>query len=468
MENKTILDILQKKKELGSFADGDKLYSPCLGNCILVSTNDYCVVLAKDFTLYPSQKMQLRNDGRLFPEGEVMCFPSEKMREWDKFSWEKYTLLKSNKGKPVVFFDEWADDDYTKFKGILFRTKGGELRRIVKKYDTSKFSEVGEESAKSFYATLYLAAKTEISELEKNIYSYREVVIKIHDQILDRTMKEALGFEEGKPKSEKVDKDRAVLEELSKNASMNTSQFSLPTKGKLYYFEDKDKKGVSYIAQFRSFSINKKVVFFDRAVMSIGHKRVVYGDMSRKCECCLNFREATDAEENKLERVIEELKNSLVNFIEGNYYIFSIEDNFYYFGKLVSFKADKSNFTLCEVYCARRGNNPQYFKEKKFITSHCKNLRIATTEDKYFFDGVRAAYDETRKDSYQFKPKDWCLMRNDDDAPWELCQYAYDGSNEADSTLLVAIGGNSFHQCIPYDGNEQLLGTPNSPDDGAL
>lgn len=467
MENRTISDILQKKLIRGSFVEGGFLYSPLLGKCTLKSANkDIFLERRKPTRSSVTDTLGIQLDGKFSYDGECMVYPSSEMRDWNKFAWEEYTLLKSANGKLFVFFECWADDDYTKFKGISFRTKGGKLRRVVKKYDTSKFVEVDEESARAFYVTLFFAVKHSIPELEEMVPLYRSVVFEIHKQSFNRALDEFVNSGEKSTREEEIIEGRAVLEKLSKYVSANDSKSQLLVKGKLYYFEDANKKGVSFIAQFNRFSINKKVAFFDRSVMSVGYRNVVYGDMSRKCESCLKFREATDAEENKYERVIEELKNSLVNFVEGNYYAFRIEDDFCYFGKLISFKEDKSNFTLCEVYCAHRGNKPQYFKEKKFITSHCQNLRIATSEDKYFFEGIKDSYDENRKVSCQFKPKDWCLMRNDDDAPWELCQYAYDDSNEADGNLLVAIDGNSFHQCIPYEGNEQLLGTSIPPDDG--
>lgn len=439
MGNKTIQEILQKKLILGSFVEGGVLYSPLFGTCVLESANKN-IFLEKRSLFRSDGKnfLALRPDGMFVIDGECMVYPSSKMRDWNKFAWESYTLLKSDSGKPFVFFESWADDDYTKFKGISFRTKGGELRRVVKKYDTSKFTEVDEELAKAFYVTLYFAVKHSIPELEETVPLYRSVVFEIHKQAFKRALDE---FE-------------------------NNFKPQLAVKGKLYYFEDANKKGASFIAQFNRFSVNKKVAFFDRSVMTFGSKNVAYSGMSRKVESCLKFREVTDAEENKFERVIGELKNSLVNFVEGNYYTFCIEDDFYYFGKLVSFKEDRSNFTLCEVYCAHRGNKPQYFKEKKFITSHCNNLRIATTEDKYFFDGVKVSYDENRKDNYQFKPKDWCLMRNSDEETWELCQFAYDASEKAEDDLFVAVGGINFYQCIPYEGNEELLGTVKSIDDG--
>lgn len=466
MENKTIQEILQKKLIRGSFVEGGFLYSPLFGKCTLKSANkDLFLERRNPFRPSVADTLGLRPDGKFSDDGECMVYPSPGMRDWNKFAWEEYTLLKSSNGKPFVFFECWEGKDYTKFKGISFRTKGGELRRVVKKYDTSKFMEVDEESAKAFYVTLYIAAKHSIPELEEMVPLYRSVVFEIHKQAFNRALNEFENLGEKSTREEKNNQGRAALEKLSENTSANDFKFQIPVKGKLYYFEDANKEEVSFIAQFNHFSVNKKVAFFDRSVMSAGRRNVLYADMSRKTETCLKFREATDEEENKFGRVIEEFKNSLVNFVEGSYYAFCIEDDFCYFGKLVSFKEDRSIFTLCEVYCAHRGNKPQYFEEKKFITSHCKNLRVATTEDKFFFDGVKASYDENRKDSLQFKPKDWCLMRYGSMTQWVLCQFAYQRPSLYRKEF-VAVGGQIYRECIPYEGNEQLLGTSKSLDDG--
>lgn len=452
MENKTILDILQKKKKLGSFADGDKLYSPCLGNCILVSTNDYCVALAKDSTLYPSQKMQLRNDGRLFSEGEVMCFPSEKMREWNKFAWEKYTLLEKGRSK-CVFFDNWASPDYTSFIGIDFTLEDDEVKVNRRTYNTMCYHSVAEDKCASFYETLfhYLGKKI-VPFLAEGVPLYKEVT----DKLARDVQKKEKESREGREALEALT-ERAILADAAKDFEL--------VRDKLYHFEDADKKGVSYIAKFLKLSDDKKVAFFDWTVVCQEYIYFCRSELKMKTDRCVGFRRANDEEENKFERVFKDFRNSLVSFVIGQYYTFVVEDGFTYFGKLVSFREDKSNFILSEVYCTHRGNKPQYFEEKRFITSHCESLRIASDSDKYFFDGVKASYNESRKESLSLKPKDWCLMRNDD-APWELCQYAYDDSNEANGNLFVAVGGNSFHHCIPYEGNEQLLGTAKSIDDG--
>lgn len=62
-----------------------------------------------------------------------------------------------------------------------------------------------------------------------------------------------------------------------------------------------------------------------------------------------------------------------------------------------------------------------------------------------------------------FKPKDWCLMRDADDDEWELCIFARYNNNNYNNKSYITIGGGEWFQCIPYEGNESLLGTDKNP-----
>lgn len=57
----------------------------------------------------------------------------------------------------------------------------------------------------------------------------------------------------------------------------------------------------------------------------------------------------------------------------------------------------------------------------------------------------------------EFKPMDWCLMR-DKKETWKLCQFSFfDGDYEAPYN---AVGGNWFDECIPYnEETKHLIGT---------
>jgi len=60
-------------------------------------------------------------------------------------------------------------------------------------------------------------------------------------------------------------------------------------------------------------------------------------------------------------------------------------------------------------------------------------------------------------DIANFKPKQWVLVRDDDEWEWVLTRFSHLSNGSA--SLFVCINGASFQQCIPYEGNEHLLGT---------
>lgn len=73
------------------------------------------------------------------------------------------------------------------------------------------------------------------------------------------------------------------------------------------------------------------------------------------------------------------------------------------------------------------------------------------------------------KPKYEFKPMDLCLMKyigQYNNRGWELCQYAYTehrvSSIGEQRDFYHAVGGEIYAECIPYKGNEHLLGTKKS------
>lgn len=64
--------------------------------------------------------------------------------------------------------------------------------------------------------------------------------------------------------------------------------------------------------------------------------------------------------------------------------------------------------------------------------------------------------DVKKEPEHEFKPLDLILVRSN---CWELCQYAFvkDG-------YVHTVGGLTFNEYIPYEGNEHLLGTTNNPE----
>ena len=66
---------------------------------------------------------------------------------------------------------------------------------------------------------------------------------------------------------------------------------------------------------------------------------------------------------------------------------------------------------------------------------------------------------ETKK--FEFKAFDRVLVRDEDQERWGVHLYShYDSYNEEYAYRMV--GNSGYAQCIPYEGNEHLLGTTDS------
>lgn len=62
---------------------------------------------------------------------------------------------------------------------------------------------------------------------------------------------------------------------------------------------------------------------------------------------------------------------------------------------------------------------------------------------------------EDLKEEHVIKPLDLILVKS---TYWELCQYAFVGGG-----YIHTVGGLTFREWIPYEGNEHLLGTIVTP-----
>ena len=60
---------------------------------------------------------------------------------------------------------------------------------------------------------------------------------------------------------------------------------------------------------------------------------------------------------------------------------------------------------------------------------------------------------------YEFKPKEWVLTRDNDDDEWTLNIFSH---MHGEYFYCVST---MWEQCIPYDGNEHLIGTSDSPEE---
>ena len=93
-----------------------------------------------------------------------------------------------------------------------------------------------------------------------------------------------------------------------------------------------------------------------------------------------------------------------------------------------------------------------------------EEYRFATEEEKQqLFDALEKegkAWDAEKKQiidlkqKVELKPFDKVLVRDDEDHAWQVSLFGY-----KDATIYRCNNGFSWNQCIPYIGNENLLGT---------
>lgn len=62
----------------------------------------------------------------------------------------------------------------------------------------------------------------------------------------------------------------------------------------------------------------------------------------------------------------------------------------------------------------------------------------------------------------QFKPFDRVLVRNVDQLKWACSIFSHLNKDQG-GTVYYNAGGLNWNQCIPYEGNEDLVGTTNMP-----
>lgn len=102
----------------------------------------------------------------------------------------------------------------------------------------------------------------------------------------------------------------------------------------------------------------------------------------------------------------------------------------------------------------------------------CRNLRYATeTEKQKLIDALKESKDPQAKEclkkigievktEYEFKPKDWVLIRDDCDGTWCLDVFSHAEWDETEECYHYYCVGGWSYQCIPYNEDTvHLLGT---------
>lgn len=139
----------------------------------------------------------------------------------------------------------------------------------------------------------------------------------------------------------------------------------------------------------------------------------------------------------------------------GNLYVFNEQDEdgeLTIIGKLIGKNESEDTLTF---------GNQYEIENEKFVTDQAFDLRIsvhdelreATEGEAITFQEAYAIW-EKNKEQPAFKPFDKVLVRDDEDHAWQVSLFGY-----KDATFYRCNNGCSWNQCIPYIGNENLLGT---------
>lgn len=161
METKiNIAKILKNKPE------GTKLWTDMFGSVTLYVVTDACDAFQ---VKHHNKEPWFDEDGKLYKEGVLCIYPSKSMRDWEKFTWKKDDVLVNSSGFKL-FFDRWANDDYTRFFGKV------NLLENSFSYETEKYT---------------LASKDEnldTLEIEKPEFKDGDIVVAEEDNYYDKVI----------------------------------------------------------------------------------------------------------------------------------------------------------------------------------------------------------------------------------------------------------------------------------------
>lgn len=131
---------------------GTELYTPMCGKVALTYLASSKEAGEAIWTEDKNGEYSFNKNGKWMEGGEVMLFPSDKMRDWSKFSWKKGDVLVHKDRDTHVIFEGFKDDAYTRFKGKHYLWKecddsyGKEESELI----TSLFEKANDDEAKTY------------------------------------------------------------------------------------------------------------------------------------------------------------------------------------------------------------------------------------------------------------------------------------------------------------------------------
>lgn len=392
---------------------GTKLHDLARGiNVYLDNIADDC----KEVHCFEKKELQMHyysSKGTLvgFEDGMVILVPSETMQDWSKFAWNKGDVL-VNKDRDVhVIFERFADDTYCSFVGKYYLWKeNNDIEQFCKneRLLTSDFQKAGKDAAQTYINTI--------------------------EERLDGTLnRETLEIEKAQP--EFKDGDIVCISGMGYLAYGIVKSIDNSYK-KLEYYVLNDMSTLKF---------EDWLSFEDKQIQPITETQqiILFDTLAKEGK-------AWDAEKKQVVRLQ----------VSDKLYYFEMENELAYIAKLKEAKGGKYTFESNVSWCPRNSTNGYDYEEGSFTVSDkdCYGFREANADECKIFEKFLIGH---AMKSFKFKALDYVLAKNItcyESNAWNLFQYAYRNKDGAH----IMVGGSAFLQCIPYVGNEDLLGTPKS------
>ena len=120
---------------------------------------------------------------------------------------------------------------------------------------------------------------------------------------------------------------------------------------------------------------------------------------------------------------------------------------------------DGNNGATGDVRINGYSNAQDWIREAEDDEIELLEVKALESPEKCIVDMAKEIFE---KPEYEFKPFDKVLMRNEDSEKWRPFFFSNYTGNE--DFPYKEIGGSSYSQCIPYEGNEHLCGTIKNPE----
>ena len=183
-----------------------------------------------------------------------------------------------------------------------------------------------------------------------------------------------------------------------------------------------------------------------------------------KCECAQYY--TIKGEWNGYKKSCNDLMIEESEFEDGDFIAFGCEEDNPIIGIFKALSA-YGRYTHCDYFDLLHNGTMKFSPAEEFIND---NLRLATEEEKNKlldalakegkrWNAEKKCIEELPRKTSVFKPFDKVLVRDGDIDTWGADIFLEYSNLEFQFRCFRCV----WRQCIPYEGNESLLGTSNKP-----